>query len=205
MKNSKDLLLSAMLPTDMLDDDDDKTQSEVVDDVIVQYDFLQLIENIGMIEFKEVYNNFINNIKKQSFLNQQVLCYHMINQIQKIYNFDFPEKIILSDQNDIEGFYVFVEFLEYDNKIFLTDILKGFDVDFNKIEPDEFCQKNSEEIIKQINFYNTGSDRLDPIFANLYETLEDDIFIPIISRMILKNKEVINNELKIRKLQRERR
>jgi len=203
MKNSKDLLLSAMLPTDMLDDDDDKTQSEVVGDAIIQYDFLQLIENIGMVGFKETYLNFINDIKKQSFLNQQVLCYHMIDQIQKIYNFDFPEKIIISDKNDLNNFYRFVEFLEFDNEEFLIEILNGFDVDFNKIEPKEFCDKNQHEIIKKINFVNPVN--LPNIFLNLYDTLEDEIFIPIISRMILKNKETINNELKIRKLQKERR
>lgn len=209
-EDTKEIYLSSCIPSELLDDDDDLTPSEDVGNHLVQYEFADLIKNIGMLGFKETYLNFIDDIKKQSFLNQQVLSEHMIEQIQKIYNFDFPEKIILSDQNDINNFYRFIEFLEYDNEEFLIEIFKGFNVDFNKIEPDEFCQKNKQEIIKQINFYNNeqinygGESKLPNIFLNLYDTLEDNIFIPIISRMILKNKEVINNELKIRKLQKER-
>jgi hypothetical protein len=64
-----------------------------------------------------------------------------------------------------------------------------------KTDPYDFCQKNKNEIIKQINNINLSS-----IFLNLYNTLENNILINIISNMITKNKGLITNELKIREL-----
>ena len=91
-EDTKEIYLSSCLPTDMLDEDDDMTSSEDVSNHLIQYEFIDLVENIGKLPFKNTYLNFINDIREQSFLNQQVLCNHMINQIQKIYNFEFPEK-----------------------------------------------------------------------------------------------------------------
>lgn len=199
MGNSTDILMSAMLPTDMLDEDDDITQSQIVGDAIIQYDFLQIIENIGEEYFKEIYMNFIEDIQKQSFDNQRTLCYHIIDKVQELYEFEFPEKINIYDISDIEDIYIFIEFLEYDNINFLADILKNFNVDFIKKNPYEFCKENQDEIIRQINFYNKAN--LPSIFLNLYETLENNIIINMISNMITKDKGLITNELKIRELQ----
>lgn len=196
MKDPKDFLLSAMLPTDMLDEDDDVTQSDIVADVIVQYDFLQIIDNIGEDEFKDNYLNFIIDIQKQSFSNQRILCYHIIDKVQEVYNFEFPEKIDISSISDIEDIYKFIEFLEYDNINFLVDILKGFNIDFLKNDLHEFCENNKNEILKQINFY--PKINLSVIFLNLYDTLEDNIMINMINRMISKNKGLITNEIKLK-------
>jgi len=198
MKDPKDLLLSAMLPIDMLDDNDDTTQSEVVGDVIVQYDFLQIIENIGQEDFQETYLIFIEDIQKQSFDNQRTLCYHIIDKVQEVYGFEFPEIIDVYDVSDVDDIYKFIQFLEYDNIDFLVNILKGFDVNFLQIDPYEFCINNQEKIIKQINFYDKV--RLPSIFVNLYDTLKNNIIINMIGRMISKNKGLITNELKIREL-----
>ena len=200
-KDTKEIYLSSCLPTDMLDEDD-MTSSEDVKDHFLQYEFADLVYNIGKLPFKDTYLNFIDDIREQSFLNQQVLCNHIIYQIQKIYNFEFPEKIIISNKNDLNNFYKFVEFLEFDNEDFLVEILQTFNVDLNIVNIKDFCNKNQKEIIRQINFYDLS--KLTPIFLNLYDTLENKTFIPIIIRMILKNKEEVNNELKIQKLKKER-
>lgn len=199
MKDPKDLLLSAMIPPDMLDENDDKSQSEVVGDVIVQYDALQIIDGIGKDYFKENYLNFIDDFKKQSFSNQKVLCDHIINKVQEVYNFEFPEKVNIDNRSDIEDIYEFLRFLEYDNMDFLINIFKGFNVDFLKDDPHEFCQIHKDDIIEQINYYDKAN--FPSIFENLNETLETDIIINIVIIMILKNKEILSNELKIKKLQ----
>lgn len=196
MKDPKDLLMSALLPPDMLDDDDDKTQSDVVADVIVQYDFLQIIENIGKVEFEETYLNFIEDIKKQSFDNQRILGNHIINKVENIYDFSFPEKIIISDLSDIDDIYKFIEFLEYDNINFLVDVLKDLNADFINKDIYDFCKNNKKEIIKNINYYNKMN--LPSIFINLRDTLEDDIIINMIGTMIYKNPNLVTNELKLK-------
>jgi hypothetical protein len=195
MEDTKKIYLSSMIPSELLDDDDDLTPSEDVGNHLVQYEFIDLVENIGKEEFKETYMNFIEDIRSQSFDNQKILCYYIINKVQEVYDFEFPEKINISDISDIEEIYSFIEFLEYDNIYFLVSILHIFDINFLKTDPYDFCQKNKNEIIKQINNINLSS-----IFLNLYNTLENNILINIISNMITKNKGLITNELKIREL-----
>jgi len=202
MEDTKRIYLSSCISNELLDTDDDLIPSEDAGNHLIQYEFVDLIANIGELDFKVTYLNFIDDIKKQSFSNQKILCDHLINQIQKVYNFEFPEKIILSNQEDINHFYEFIKFLEFNNEEFLIEIFKSFDIDFNKIKPYDFCIKNQNEIIKQINFYDLS--KLPPIFMNLYDTLENKILIPIVSQMISKNKESISNELRVRKFQQER-
>jgi len=199
MEDTKKIYLSSMIPIELLDDDDDLTPSEDVGNHFVQYEFIDLLENIGQEEFKETYLNFISDIKNQSFSNQRVLCNHIINKVQEVYNFEFPEKINIYSESDINDIFRFIEFLEYDNIDFLLDVLKGFNVDFLKVDPYEFCKDNQNEVIRQINFYDKYN--IPSIFINLYETLENNIIINIISRMISKNEGLITNELKMKKLQ----
>lgn len=198
MEDTKKIYLSSMIPTELLDDDDDLTPSEDVGNHLVQYEFIDLIENIGKDEFKETYLNFINDTKNQSFSNQRTLCSHILVKIQEVYDFEFPEKIDISSISDINDIYMFIKFLEYDNIDFLINILKNFNIDFLKTDPYEFCIDNKDDIIKQINFY--PKINLPLIFSNICETLEDNLMINIINRMISKSKGLITNELKIREL-----
>jgi len=197
MIDTKKIYLSSMLPPDMLDEDY-LTSSEDVSNHFIQYEFEDIITNIGRDDFKSTYLNFILDIQKQSFYNQKVLVDHIIDKVQEVYDFTFPENIIVTNYSDVEDIYRFTEFLEFDNIDFLLDILKGFNVDFLNVDPYEFCNDNKYEIIRQINFYNKIN--LPSIFINLYETLENNIIIKIISTMIYKNKELITNDLKIREL-----
>lgn len=194
MKDPKDLLMSAMLSVDMLDEDNDITQSQVVGDAIVQYDFLQIIENIGKEEFKSTYLNFINDIRNQSLENQRTLCQHIIDKVQEVYEFEFPEKITIYDRSDIEDIYRFIEFLEYDNVDFFIEISKGLDIK-SDIDLDEYKNK----ILNQIHDYNKIN--VPDIFNNLIITLEPNILLNIIDIMFVKNKELVLNELRIRQLQ----
>jgi len=193
---SKDLLLSAMLPTELLDDDNDQIQSEVVGDAIIQFEFLEILNGIGKTSFKEVYLNFIDDVKNQSIDNQRILCQHLIKKIEEVYKFDFPENISINDIIDIQKIYKLIEFIEFDNIDFLVAIFKNFKINFLDILS-KFIDENKNEIIKNIKSY---SDVLLPeIFVNLKNTLEDEIIVYIISKMMYKNKKQVYNEILIRR------
>lgn len=194
MEDTKKIYLSAMIPTELLDDDDDLTPSEVAGDHFVQYEFIDLIENIGKEEFKSTYLNFINDIRNQSLENQRTLCQHIIDKVQEVYEFEFPEKITIYDRSDIEDIYRFIEFLEYDNVDFFIEISKGLDIK-SDIDLDEYKNK----ILNQIHDYNKIN--VPDIFNNLIITLEPNILLNIIDIMFVKNKELVLNELRIRQLQ----
>lgn len=192
----KDLLLTALLPTELLDDDNDQIQSEVVGDKIIQFEFLEIVNGIGKTNFKETYLNFIDDIKKQSIDNQRVLCQHLIKKIEETYKFDFPENIPISNTFDFQNLYNLIEFLEFDNIDFLVEIFKNFKINLLDVL-NKFIDDNKDEIIKNIKSYN--DELLPEIFINLKNTLEDEILIYIVSKMIYKNKRLVSNEILIRR------
>lgn len=193
---NKDLLLSAMLPTELLDDDEGMIQSEVVGNAIIQFEFLEIVNGIGKTNFKETYLNFIDDIKKQSIDNQRILCQHLIRKIEETYKFDFPENIPVNDIPDFQNIYNLIEFLEFDNIDFLVEIFKDFKINLLDVLS-KFIDDNKDEIIKNIKLYNDGL--LSEIFINLKNTLEDEILIYIVSKMIYKNKRLVSNEILIRR------
>jgi hypothetical protein len=193
---NKDLLLSSLLPTTLLDDDNDQIQSEVVGDAIVQFEFNEIIDNIGKTSFKEIYLNFIDDIKKQSIDNQRTLCQHLINKFENIYKFIFPENISIDNINDINNIYIFISFVEFDNIDFLVEIFKNFKINLLDVLS-KFIDENKNEITKNIKSYN--DELLPEIFINLKNTLEDEILIYIVSKMIYKNKRLVSNEILIRR------
>ncbi len=192
----KDFLLTALLPTELLDDDNDQIQSEVVGDKIIQFECLEIVNGIGKTNFKETYLNFIDDVKSQSINNQRVLCQHLIKKIEEIYKFDFPENIPINDTLDIQNFYKLIEFLEFDNIDFLVEIFKNFKINFLDVLS-KFIDENKNEITKNIKSYN--DELLPEIFINLKNTLEDEILIYIVSKMIYKNKRLVSNEILIRR------
>lgn len=193
---NKDILMSSLLPITLLDDDEGMIQSEVVGDAIIQYEFNEIINNIGKTNFKETYLNFIDDVKSQSINNQRVLCQHLIKKIEEIYKFDFPENIPINDTLDIQNFYKLIEFLEFDNIDFLIEIFKNFKINLLDVLS-KFIDENKNEIIKNIKLYD--DELLPEIFINLKNTLEDEILIYMISKMTYKNKKQISNEILIRR------
>ncbi len=193
---NKDILMSSLLPITLLDDDEGMIQSEVVGDAIIQYEFNEIINNIGKTNFKETYLNFIDDIKKQSIDNQRTLCQHLINKFENIYKFIFPENISIDNINDINNIYIFISFVEFDNIDFLIEIFKNFKINFLDVLS-KFIDENKNEITKNIKSYN--DELLPEIFINLKNTLEDEILIYIVSKMIYKNKRLVSNEILIRR------
>jgi hypothetical protein len=193
---NKDILMSALLPSELLDDDEGKIQSEVVGDAIIQYEFLEILNGIGKTSFKEVYLNFIDDVKNQSINNQRILCQHLIKKIEEVYKFDFPENISINDIIDIQNIYKLIEFIEFDNIDFLVMIFKNFKINFLDILS-KFIDENKNEIIKNIKLYD--DNLLPEIFTNLKNTLEDEIIVYIISKMMYKNKRQVSNEILIRR------
>lgn len=196
MEDTKEIYLSAMIPPEYLDDDDDKTNSDFVDDALTQYEFIDLIETIGTLNFKETYFNIIDSIKNQSIENQKILCNHIIDKVQEVYNFDFPEKININGLSDINQIYDFIKFLEFDNIELFINVLREYNVDFHIIDVKDFCLENRDKIINKIELH--GKELIDPIFYNLVITLMNDILIEVIIKMIAKNSNVISNEIKIK-------
>ena len=76
----------------------------------------------------------------------------MLDKISEIYDFTFSETITLDIQSELNDFYNFLEFLEYDNSSFLSYVWKFLNPkDIVKLDIEKYCNNNKNKIIKEIN------------------------------------------------------
>ena len=148
----------------------DITQYEYTADNILKYDLLEFLSAIGKEEFREVYRNFIADIKLRSFDAQQTLCEKILDKISENYDFEFPEKVDLENQYQFNEVYDLIRFLEFDHIDFIGDVWKYLNVDPRGVNIDQYCYDKGVELLEaitnQIETYD--SKRLISIFLGTY-------------------------------------
>ena len=68
---------------------------------------------------------------------------------KEVYDYEFPEKLDITDEVDIQNFMKFLEFLEYDNIDFLSNIWRFLEADLLKIDIRDFVFAIGNKIIKE--------------------------------------------------------
>ena len=150
--------------------DSDITQYEYTAVNMLKYDLLEFYDAIGKEEFKEVYRNFITDIRLRPFDAQQALCEKIIKRILEIYDFEFPERVELENQYHFEEVYKLVKFIEFDNIDFIGDVWKYLKVDPRRVNIEQYCYDKDTELVEaitnQIETYD--SEQLFAIFLRTY-------------------------------------
>jgi len=148
MTDNEKILCGNSLPLPELEEDDDR---DVEKDASDEYDMLNIIDNIGTDEFKENYLISIDEIRKQSIENQRIFCTKILDKIKDIYDFIPLEKYSLNEQPQCDGIYKFIEFLEFNNLIFLSNLWHDFKIDLRKLDIKDFCNENSDRFMTLID------------------------------------------------------
>jgi hypothetical protein len=136
----------------------------------------EIINNCGNKEFKYVWISLKNDIKNTSIKQQRIFAEQMLDKIYEIYDFTFPDNILLNTQTDLNNFYKFIEFLEYDNYIFLSYIWKFLDIsNIFKIDIEVYCNNNKNKIVKEIDEQTTIINLLSLIRLFLRSFYKDNL------------------------------
>jgi len=141
------VLAGSSLP---LPEQDDPDQNQLNYEASIEYDGIELIDAIGSLEFKEIYILFINNLKFQEIINQRKLCLKILEKIKEVYNYEFLPFPELNNQLQMNNVYDLIQFLNYDYIDFFGDIWRYLKTDLKKTNIKEFCEKNSEKIIIEL-------------------------------------------------------
>jgi len=149
---------------------------ESQEDALREYEFETILDNIGKVDFKENYLEVINSIKGHTVREQILLCEKIIDKVEEVYDFVFPQNIKLYDFNDVNDVYNFIEFVEYDFEDFVADVWKFFGTELKKINIEDFCKKKSNEIIKEIED-QIGSHTLNQMVTIFLRTYNKDDLI----------------------------
>ena len=158
-RNDQDLkTLCDIISPENPDDDPNETQYHYSVDNSEQYNLLQIHTYFGNINFKEIFLLYINDIKNQLLSNQRTLCLKLLDRLKVDYEYEFPDNIPLINQNDINIFYDFISFFEFDNVKFLSMVWSTFRIkNLLKLNIRNFIFSNKETVDKLLEQITNNS------------------------------------------------
>jgi len=129
--------------------DDDERMDEYEDDAVYQSSSLDLQDSLGKDNFKYVFPILIQDINAQPFENRRIFCQKMLERVEELYEYTFPETPELRDPLQVLDCYEFIQFLEFNNIIFLSLVWQHLNVNLLELDVEPYCKSNQMKIIKE--------------------------------------------------------
>jgi len=150
-EKSIEIFISHIIEPPELDSDENELEGNY-NLAIYESSKYEIISNCGKEQFKYTWLNLKNDVKNTPIKRQRIFAEQMLDKISEIYDFVFSENITLNIQSELNDFYNFLEFLEYDNSNFLSYVWKFLNPKhIIKIDIEKYCNNNKNKIIKEIN------------------------------------------------------
>lgn len=178
-----------MADVQLLEVDDEEQKS--VDDITIQSDLLDLINNFGKDQFKEIYLNLYNEIRLMDIEKKKNFCNKLNEKIYEVYNFEFTPKLELINETEIEEFFEFIEFLEFDHISFIAEIIKDLDLNLLKNDLILFLNNNLKEILHRIDIFVNKNEKKFKIISLFFRTNNRYNVIRFLKSKIEKRKMLI--------------
>jgi len=149
-EKSQEVLLSVMVEPPETDSDEFEIERRFTR-AIYESSKVDIIDHVGHDDFKYVWLNSRGDIQFTSIKDQAIFSEQILEKISEVYDFVFSANITLDTKYEIDEFYQFLEFIEYDNIKFLSYVWKILNPqDFLKLNIEKFCKTNSNKIIKEV-------------------------------------------------------
>lgn len=151
---AQEILLGTIIEPPESDSIHDEIENRY-DETIFQSSAFDIIDSIGTEEFKMNWLVLKQDIQQKGIIEQRQFVISTLEKIKEYYDFEFPRKIDYDTQDEIDEFYKFLEFLEYDNVEFLSKVWFFLRVDnILQLNLKEYCNSNQQLIIKEIDEQN---------------------------------------------------
>ena len=112
---------------------------------------IEIIDAVGSDDFKDVWLTLKKDIQFETIKLQRIFSEQILDKIFEIYDFSFPETISLETEYELDDFYQFLQFFEYDNIYFLIYVWSFLEPkNLMHLDIEKFCKSNSNKIIKEI-------------------------------------------------------
>lgn len=150
-EKSQKVFIAAMTELPEMDGDQDELEA-LFDKANFESSTVDIRDSIGTAEFKETWLVLKDYIQFETVQLQQNFSEQTLYKISEVYDFEFSEKISLEIQYDLNLYYEFLEFLEYDNVNFISQVWYFLDIkNLMKLDIEQFCNSNDDKIIKEID------------------------------------------------------
>ncbi len=181
------VLAGSSLP---LPEQDDPDQIQLGNEASIEYDKMELVGSIGIPVFKETYMMVINDLKAQEIVNQRRLCLDILEKVKEIYDYEFLPYPELDNQFDMNNVYDLIRFLNYEYIDFFGDVWRYLETDLKKISIKQFCEKNLDKVIIEIEDQLNSRD-LSEMVSLFLRTYNKDNLIDWFIKSTEKNKMLI--------------
>ena len=130
---------------------DDSEDMDIQEEVgIFNFARISIEDDLGTYDFKNTYLNLIADIKDKSFELKRIFCQKMLDKIFEIYDFQFPTTQDIATDADMARVLEFIQFLEYDNVLFLSLVWEMLKVDITKVDIKAVCKRKENIIINEV-------------------------------------------------------
>jgi len=148
-EKSQEMLLS-LINEPPETDSDEKEIDQRYDKAIYESNKADILVNIGKNDFKYVWLVSKEEIKFNSEKRQSIFAQQVLDKISEVYDFKFPDDLTLSTQLEIDEFYNFMEFLEFNNFRFLSYVWGILHSNLINLDIENYCKDNADKIIKEV-------------------------------------------------------
>lgn len=150
-EKSQEILLGSLIEPPEFDADGEELEQRYAE-AFYKSSKIDIQDNLNKIDFKNTWLVLKSDIQNQPIQFQRIFAEQMIDKISDVYDYRFPLKISLDTEPDLNIFYEFLEFLEYDNIKFISSIWKFVNqVNLMRFDIKTFCKTNKNIIIKEID------------------------------------------------------
>jgi hypothetical protein len=174
--------------------DDPEEMDELEEDAIYESSMVDIENSLGDITFKDTYINLLPDIQEQPFGRRRIFCQRLLERIYEIYDFSFSVTVDITTEVGIENVLSFVEFLEYDNVLFLSLVWEMFKTNLIKTDIESFCRSKENAIIKEVE-EQLQTHYQSKLIANFLRTYYKEKFIEWFIRETERSKTFIQLEI----------
>ena len=144
------MLLYTLVEPPEFDADEEEIEARYKD-AFYQSSKIDIQDQLNTDDFKDTWLVLKSDIQNETIKLQRIFSEQTLDKIFEIYDFSFSAKILLDTQYEINDFYEFLEFLEYKNVNFISNVWQLLKpVNLMRFDVEGFCKQNYAKVIREI-------------------------------------------------------
>ena len=149
-EKSQEVLLSTMVEPPETDADEFEIEKRF-DKAIYESSKVDIRDHIGHKDFRYVWFVSRDDVIKNSIKRQAIFAEQILDKISEVYDFTFFKKPTLESQYELDNFYNFLEFIEFNNTMFLSFVWKIIQPKgILNLDLEQYCKTNAMKIIREV-------------------------------------------------------
>jgi len=149
-EKSQEMLLYTLVEPPEFDADEEEIEARYKD-AFYQSSKIDIQDQLNTDDFKDTWLVLKSDIQNETIKLQRIFSEQTLDKIFEIYDFSFSAKILLDTQYEINDFYEFLEFLEYKNVNFISNVWQLLKpVNLMRFDVEGFCKQNYAKVIREI-------------------------------------------------------